>query len=430
MAQNRYLLVILALLMSAALFAQTDVTLKNGLSVNVINDDESKLVTVMLVCPYPNDFGQEEMADLSLINRLIWRGGSALGRTIEEHEFNMFALRFGGSMGSQLLADAFVINYTMPAELLDEVLTHLTVQLHSVNPDAEEIKALTAALIRQEQSVITSSVRGQIIRQLEKRLWAGLRYADNSYGSEKALNGASNKRIAATFSKIKNPANWELYVKGAINPEELTQKLESTLGTIPGGEMAEIKEFSATSQLGVKLELPARLSSKHAVLAYRIPKASELNQAAVSLLAETWSRSPQFEAFKEDLLEIDANAIVSVGLDLRQFAGNIYIYASWQGDLAQDEVLDRMQFIAEGVRGLEASKEAFESARKSLKIDYYTTVRSSRKEVNRAAIQSILKKDQDDFIGKLDELTPQGLKEAVSGVIRKENSLMLVTVTK
>lgn len=430
MAQNRYLLIILALLVSATLFAQTEVTLKNGLSVNVINDSDSKLVTVLLVCPYPHDLTREEMADLSLINRLIWRGGSALGKTIEEHEFSMFALRFGGSIGSQMLSDALVINYTMPVELLDEVLSYITVQWNSVNPDQAELTELASALARQEQSVASSSVKRQVIRQLEKRLWSGLSYADSTFGSQEALSSSTPERVKATFAAFHNLNSWKLYIKGAVDSEALTSKLETTVGTIAAVQK-QPEEFSpARADLGVKLELPARLSSRHALLAYRLPEANKVDQVAIALMAETWGRSPQFEALKEDLQKVDIAAELTIGLDVRKYAGSLYIYASWQGDLAQDDILDRMKFIAEGVRGEESSNEAFESARKALKINFYSSARSSRKAVNMQALQSLQGIASLDYINRINELTPASLSETMSGLVKPENSLMLVTVTK
>ena len=430
MAQNRILLIILALLVSATLFAQNEVALKNGLTVKQIDDNQSKLVTVLLVCPYPQDISQEELADLSIINRLIWKGGEALGRTIEEHEFSMFAMRFGGSIGSRMLSDAFVINYTMPAELLDEVLAYMTVQWNAVDPQPELVEALANGLIQQEQSVINASVKRQVIRQLERKLWSGLRYSESTYGSEDALKSSSPQRIKSTFAKVKNPSNWTLIIKGALDHDSLTQKLEATLGTIPGKRVEDVEREIAKADLGVKLELPARLSSKHAVLAYRLPEAAKLDHVAVALLAETWGRSPQFDALKEDLKASDPQAQLSVSLELKKYAGCIYIYASWKGDMIQDDILDRMKFIAESVRGEESSQEAFESARKALKLNYYAGRSSSSREVNWKALQMLLGKEDVDYVGKLNELTPTALKEAVAGIIRAENSLMLVTVTK
>lgn len=424
---------VLCFSLSTSISAQTaqQFELENGLNVVALPEQGSSLAGAVLICPLPTDATAAELADATLINRLIWGGGSALGVNLREHEYRMFALRFGGSISSQLLPDALVIQYTMPAELLPNVFKYMTVQWNGLMMNETRLQSLKQETASRQRAGRTSSVLRQLLPQVEKRLWSDLPYRHGSYGSEQDLAAADTERILATFRKMMNPSRWTLVVSGNVDSEILRDSLEQSLGTIVAPEQTETEVPTASPsppRLGLKLQYPADLSRNYAVLAFRLPGASATNPDALMLLAETWLRSSKLATLRQDLSTAESPAELNVSLELRRYAGMLYLSASWNADIGREEVLDRLREIVETAVGSEA--EALGAARKSLLLRYWNRRESAELYSQWIAQRISIGLAEDRHAETISSLQDTDLDSIANSLLTKENSISLVTVPK
>lgn len=423
---------LLAASVSGLLPAQEDLTfqLQNGLNVTQLPGETGGLASVMLVCPLPAGTGAAELADIALINRLIWMGGEAQGTKIDEHEYRMITLRFGGSISSQVLADALIIQFTMPAELLPEILRQITVQWSGLRLDPQRIALLKQEIAAREQAALTSSVQNQLMRQVEKRLWPDLPYANGPSGSAEELAAATPERIAATYAKMRRPAEWRLFVRGVAIDDTLRAAMNATIGAIIAAPAArEERPPMAGPQLGTTYQLPASLSQQHAIVAWRLPAAHTLDQELLFVLAETIRRSPQMDALKQDLGASGSEGDVQVGVDVRRDAGSFTLTASWDGTMPREEVVDRLRDLVQSVDGTGKTVEAFRAAVKAQKIRYWTRHASAPAYVNWRGLRASVGSATDDVEKDLGAINAAAMKQLGSKLLATENSLTLVTVT-
>jgi predicted Zn-dependent peptidase len=409
---------------------QESATLSNGIGVQFLPPRSGGMATAVLVCPLPAKATDAQLADAVLLNRLLWHGGSATGRSIQEHEYRMFALRFGGSISSQVQPDALLIQYAMPAELLPEVFAHMQVQWSGLQIDPDRLEALKAEIISRERAALIATVERQLLREMERRIWSDLAYAAETYGSADALNAADAQRVQGTFALLRDPSRWTLIIDGAVETPELIDSLESTLGTIEKAEAVEVEsQERGTTMLGNALQMPAQLSRHHAVLAYRLPAAGDLDTEAVLLLTELIRRSPQLAALRADLSAEAAAADLSVAADLRREAGMLYLTATWSSDTAAAEVLDRLRFLVNSVNGEGESAEAFMTARKTLALRYWTQRESALMFAAWVALREAVGAGG-DFAEQLETIDAEDIKTLGTKLLTRENSLTLVTVVQ
>lgn len=432
---KQILIVALVLLLSLAtsIYAQTAqrFELGNGLSVVALPEPGSLLVSAVLVCPLPDNASATELAEATLLNRLIWQGGSALGINIREHEYRMLALRFGGSISSQLLPDALVIQYTMPAELLPTVFKYMTVQWSDLTVSQERLKSLKVSTVSRQRAGLTSSVFNQLIPQVEKRLWSDLSYRHGSYGLEQKLSAAKSEGILQTFRKMKDPSKWTLVVSGNVDADIIKESLEQSLGTIapPEKEEGAAPEPSSTApELGLQLQYPANLSRNYAILAYWIPSASSTNPNALILFAEALRRSRNLDVLREELSATGKPAELNVGLELRRRAGMLYLSVSWNTDMDRGEVLDRLHQIAE--TSIPSDDQALTAARKSLLIRYWNRRESAALIAQWIAQREAIGIAEDDYADAIASLKNDDLESITNSLLTKDNSISLVTVPK
>lgn len=432
MTRTRKLFVVLACLVALpALAQQEETTLSNGITVQFLPARSGGMATAVLVCPLPRGASDAQLADAALINRLIWHGGSALGRSVQEHEYRMFALRFGGSISSQLQHDALIVQYAMPAELLPEVFAHMAVQWSDLQIDPARLDSLKAEIVGRERTALTATVERQLLREVEKRIWGDLPYAASSYGSAGQLSVADPQRVRKTFALLRNPERWTLVIDGAVETPELIDALEATLGTIaiPDAAATDPQE-GGTAMIGGALQMPAQLSRGHAVLAYRLPAAAEVDTEAVFLLVELIRRSPQFAALIDDLSVEGSPAVLNVAADVRRDAGLFYLTAAWSGETAAAVVLDRLRFLVDAVNGEGESAGAFAAARKALQVRYWTRRESATAYAAWVAQRRALGLDDNDIAARLETIDPASIATLSTAVLTRENSLTLVTVAQ
>jgi predicted Zn-dependent peptidase len=387
------------------------------------------LASVMLVCPLPAGVTSAELADVALINRLIWAGGEANGTKIEEHEFRMITLRFGGSISSQVVADALIIQFTMPAELMPEIMRQMTLQWSGLRLEPQRIALLKQEIAAREQASLTASVQNQLMRHVEKRLWPDLPYANSSYGSLEELAAATPERIDATYRKLRAPSAWRLFVRGVSIDEELRGTMNATLGGLAGTPaVKEDLPAIAGPQLGTTYQLPANLANKHAIIAWRLPAAAAIDQELLFVFAETLRRSPHMAALKEDLAQGGDTGDVQVGVDIRRDAGSFTLMASWNGTMDRDEVIGRLRDLVTSVDGEGKTAEAFAAALKAQKIRYWTRRASSPAYINWRGLRATVGIAGDAVDDDLNTLNVAAMKQASATLLSKENSLILVTV--
>ncbi len=425
--------IVLTLAVTSAVAAEEDVgfSLDNGMRVIISRGASIPYFSAVLVCPLPPLSGESDRAAAAMLNRLIWSGGEGFGTSVSDYEYGMIALRFNGSIGSQLTPDALLIHYTMPSRHLDSVFRYMAMQWTSVQFDARRLESARRTVAAEEESKTTSSVLRQLMREIEPRLWPDLDYRYHGSSSMQELGTVGEDEVRAMYERMQNPVGWTLFISGDVQTSTVRAILDETLGTIGAAETESSGQAEPPPgeepQLGIRLQLPADLSQRHALAAYRLPPAGEINTAAVLLLARYMNNAPGVAALRSELGD---NALVSVGFDIRGRSGIFYFYAAWDDDPAKGDVVARLAGIAENTAGLDFDREILETTRKILLIDYWTRRQATQPYALWRASRIAVGLQEDDLVAGLQGIDEDNLKAAASQMLTADNRLNLVTIEK
>jgi predicted Zn-dependent peptidase len=305
----------------------------------------------------------------------------------------------------------------------------MALQWTSLSITPERLESARRKVAAEEEAGITASVLRQLMRELEPRIWSDLDYRFRGYGGAAALQSVDGERLRAYYERMIRPADWKLYVSGQVEIANLRAVLQETVATIKPAAIADQPESpeGQAPQLGVRLQLPAQLSQRHAVAAYRLPAAAELDSAALLLLARYLNNSPAVEALRN---ELGANAQVNVGFDLRRQAGLVYLYASWDERPEFGDVAARLAVFAEEAATAEIDSTRLERTRKALMIDYWTRRQATQPYALWRAGRLAVGLTGDDLPEKLVGLTEDQLKSTAANLLRRDNRVNLVTVPR
>ena len=415
-------------LIPAAAQGEEEFVLENGLRVVLIQDGGKEFFSAVLVCPLPADIDEDGRAAAKLVNRLIWSGGAELGSNLRQYEYRMIALRFGGSIGSQLTADALLIHYTLPSAHLESALGFMAKQWGALEFGRERLDSARRRLASEQQAASTSSVLTQLMREVEQRIWSDLPYRFREFGSDSAIAAAGEEQVRAMHERLREPGNLVLLVDGDIDVSHLRAVAEETLGSLEGtGSGSTQAAAGEPPQLGVRLQLPADLTQKHAIVAFRLPEAAAMDTQAAALLARYLERSPGARSLREDL---GAGGTFSVGLNIWKRAGMLYLYAAWDGDAYDGDVARRMSDLAVAAGAMEPEAASFETARKTLLLNYWNRRQAVQSyALWRAGLVSI-GVGEDRFATSVEQLDAEGLRVFASKVLTADGRLILVTIPR
>ena len=408
--------------------------LDNGIRVVMAEDHSAPICSAVLVCPLTGGAVANDYTGVALLNRLIWGGGRGFGVAVREHEYRMIALRFGGSIGSQLAADALLIHYTLPPELLPNIFAYMALQMSTLEFEPERLEAARQAAAGEENAARASSVLAQLLREIEPRIWSDLPYRFRSLGSGEALLDADAESVRAAFRHLRDPYSWTLVVAGDVNRVAVEMALAETLATLQPDDHLDDQSPVAEAdpgrepEFGLLLQLPAQLSRRHALVAFRLPPASVTDEAGLLLLGEYLRRCSALRELRRELGG-DEPAEVSVVLDNRRMGGMLYLYAAWRSDFAAELAAARLGALAAVIATDGPEPAAMEAARSSLLISYW----NRRLAVQPYALWRGLRAaigTGGDILTRLEGLGSEDLQRLAGELLGPGNRLSLITVER
>jgi predicted Zn-dependent peptidase len=425
--KKNFIIVSIALVaFSVIVSAQThqQLTLPNGLSVELFPNSGSGTVSAVLVCPFPADISSAEMADVSLLNYIMWHGSTAGDKATTEADFLLLGDRFGGVISSRLTNDALIFSYSVPTELFDTVLRQLSAQWDGLSHNPERRQAMAAGLLANYQEEISGRVQRQLMREIEDRIWEVYSYRLPAFGSQADLQAVTEESLNATFRRLKNPANWTLIIAGMESDDLLQGKLEATVGAIPPAEQAETSQLAKVAAMSGKLlRLPSDLEDSYAVVSYKLPPASELNLAELDCYAEAVRQSI---AMQELYKSLGGGAEISIGIDYRKQASLLLVTAKWSNEETPENAITKITEMLT----IELDELMFAAIKKAKLINYWQRYQSSSTYSNLIANLIANGTGYLDYPGKIEAVTQASINAALKDLLVDENVLSLITVAK
>ena len=258
------------------------VTLKNGLSVLMIENHKSPVVSVqMWVKTGSADERKGEEGISHFIEHLVFKGTDKykVGEIASTVEAN------GGELNAYTSFDQTVFYVNISREFSDVALDTISEMMGFPHFDSTEIDNEREVVIEEIKRGNDSPGR-QASRLLFSTVFQSHPYGIPVIGYEKLIKKVSRKILVDYYQSRYIPKNMHLVVAGDFDPKEMQERINATFGRLQDFKLRKVKRIAEPKQKTTRVKVQkAPFEEAQFHMAWRVPGASHKDVAALDVLA-------------------------------------------------------------------------------------------------------------------------------------------------
>jgi len=211
------------------------ITLKNGLTLLVKPDKRLPFVDFRLVMKSGLLFENAENNGISnLLSKVLLKGTKSrsaeqISGALENVGGSISAFSGNNSMGISI--EVLKDDTALAADVLADVLKNSAFSTEAVD---REKKMQLAEIAHEKEQILKSA-----INLTKKNLYGTHPYALSALGTEASVSKLSPKDVVAFYKSVAVPNNMVLAVFGDVDPKQIEQLVEKTLGDLKPGKIAD-----------------------------------------------------------------------------------------------------------------------------------------------------------------------------------------------
>ena len=258
------------------------VKLKNGLSVLLIENHKSPVVSVqMWVKTGSADEGKGEEGISHFIEHLVFKGTDkfAMGEIASTVEAS------GGELNAYTSFDQTVFYVNISREFADVGLSVISEMMGFPKFDGTEIDNEREVVIEEIKRGNDSPGR-QGSRLLFSTVYKNHPYGIPVIGFDRIIKKVTRKTLVSYYQSRYIPTNMHLVVAGDFNTAEMAKSIDQTFGRIKTFKLRNVKRKTEPKQNGLRVKIEkAPFEEAQFHIAWRIPGAHHKDVAALDVLA-------------------------------------------------------------------------------------------------------------------------------------------------
>lgn len=257
-------------------------TLKNGLSVLLIENHKSPVVTVqMWVKTGSADEAKGEEGISHFIEHLVFKGTNKynvgeIASTVEAS---------GGELNAYTSFDQTVFYVNISREFSDIGLDVISEMMGFPRFEAGEIDSEREVVIEEIKRGNDSPGR-QASRLLFSNVYKKHPYGLPVIGYDKLIKKVSKKTLVNYYQSRYIPTNMHLVVAGDFDMKEMAEKIDYSFGRLESYKLRKVKRVVEPKQVGARIKVAkAPFEEAQFHMAFRVPGAHHKDIAALDMLA-------------------------------------------------------------------------------------------------------------------------------------------------
>jgi zinc protease len=258
------------------------IKLKNGLSVLMIENHKSPVVSVqMWVKTGSADEGKGEEGISHFIEHLVFKGTDKY----KVGEIASIVEASGGELNAYTSFDQTVFYVNISREFSDVALDTISEMMGFPQFDSTEIDNEREVVIEEIKRGNDSPGR-QASRLLFSTCFQEHPYGIPVIGFEKLIKKVSRKVLVDYYQSRYIPTNMHLVVAGDFDSKEMAQKIDQTFGRLKSFKLRRVSRKKEPKQTKPRLKVQkAAFEEAQFHMAWRVPGASHKDVAALDVLA-------------------------------------------------------------------------------------------------------------------------------------------------
>jgi len=261
--------------------------LANGVKVVVQEFRASEVVAVQLwVRAGGRDESATELGLAHYLEHMLFKGTTTRPRGFVERDIESA----GGRMNAGTSLDFTYYHVVVPGRRALDAIEMLTdIGVNSVL-DAHELE-LEKKVVLEEMRLGEDSPRRHLARRLYERFFDGHPYGRPVLGTPEIVRGLTRETLMSFYRRHYVPESFTLVVVGPVNPTEVLEGAERTLGRLPRSRASRLPVPSPPEVVPARVELERPESQAYLSLGWPAPRADNAETPVVDLLAAILGQS-------------------------------------------------------------------------------------------------------------------------------------------
>jgi zinc protease len=407
----------------------TDITLDNGLRVQLVEDHAAPVVAVNVAY----DVGsRNERAGRTgfahLFEHMMFKGSSNVGDG--EHFYQVFSN--GGSMNGTTSSDLTLYFETLPANQLELALFLEADRMRSLEITQAKLDNQRQAVQEERRLRVDNQPYGRADEHFDEIFYSNFAYQHSTIGSMEDLNAASVEDVAAFFKTYYAPNNAVLSVVGDFKPADALALIRRYFGDIPRQPEPPAVDLSEPEQKAERRETMSDPLARatQVQMAYKTPAGNSPDQYALRVLSSVLQQGDSSRLYQT--LNKEKELVVSVGgfIDERIGPSGLYIGATVRPGKKAEDVEAAIYAEIERLQRQPIAQWELAKAKNTTRFGYLQGMRSAQARATQLGSFTVKFNDPNLINTRLagfDAVTLQDVQRVAKQYLQAKNRTVIVT---
>jgi zinc protease len=354
----------------------TDVTLANGLRVQLVEDHGAPVIALNIAYDVGSRNERPGRTGFAhLFEHMMFKGSSNVGDG--EHFYQVFSN--GGSMNGTTSTDLTLYFETLPANQLELALFLEADRMRSLEITQEKLDNQRDAVQEERRLRVDNQPYGRADEHFDELFYSNFAYQHSTIGSMEDLNAASVADVAQFFKTYYAPNNAVLSLVGDFKPSDALALIRRYFEDIPRQAEPPAVDLSEPEQKAERREtMTDQLARATQVqIAYKTPVGNAPDVYALRVLSSVLQQGDSSRLYQ--ILNKEKELVVGIAgfVDERIGPGGLYIGATVRPGKKAEDVEAAIYAEIEKLQQQPIAQWELEKAKNTTRFGYLQSIRSA-----------------------------------------------------
>ena len=407
----------------------TETTLKNGLTVQLVEDHSAPVIALNIAYDVGSRNERKGRTGFAhLFEHMMFKGSANVGDG--EHFYQVFSN--GGSMNGTTNADLTLYFETLPANQLELALFLEADRMRSLEITQENLDNQRQAVQEERRLRIDNQPYGRADERFSEIFYDNFAYQHSTIGSMEDLNAASVEDVADFFKTYYTPNNAVLTLAGDFRKDEALRLIGKYFDSIPRQPEPPAVDLTEPSQKAERRETMtdplARLAQIQ--IGYKTARGNGPDVYALQVLSSILQGGDSSRLYQS--LNKEKELVVGIGgfVDERIGVGGFYIGATIRPGAKVADVEKAIYDEIERLMQRPIEDWELQKAKNGARFGYLQSIRSAQTRATVLGSYTVKFGDPNLLNTRLERInavTREDVQRAARQYLRPENRTVLIT---
>jgi zinc protease len=407
----------------------TDITLDNGLRVQLVEDHGAPVVALNVAYDVGSRNERKGRTGFAhLFEHMMFKGSNNVGDG--EHFYQVFSN--GGSMNGTTSSDITLYFETLPANQLELALFLEADRMRSLEITQAKLDNQRQAVQEERRLRVDNQPYGRADEHFDELFYSNFAYQHSTIGSMEDLNAASVEDVAQFFKTYYAPNNAVLSLVGDFKREQALALIRRYFSDIPRQSEPPSVDLSEPEQQAERRETmtDSLARATQVQIAYKTPVGNAPDLYALRVLSSVLQQGDSSRLYQT--LNKERELVVQIGgyVDERIGPGGLYIGATVRPGKKTADVEAAIYAEIERLQQQPIAEWELEKAKNTTRYSYLGSIRSAQARATQLGSYTVKFNDPgliNTRLAGFDKVTRADVQRVAKQYLQAKNRTVIVT---